>query len=764
MADLELFSSSLTDLDPASVPIEIQVAFSEMSLYPRARNLRLVRWDATFIGIVVELPVQRPSRGTPSGADIRHWEPMLFLLHERRYSLDVPRVWADRKDFPTDLPHLNPVWSGQPQSLCLHRGSLNDWFAEHSLHELVDRARQWLRDAAYGTLIPEGDRFEVTRLVGSLGLMVYPYAEYTEVINSNSSSEWMPIFLEFLGKQDLFTDALLAFNHSWFPDQGQLETVRDICVRNNKISKELQQQKSLLGMLLWPTPDRISSRYFGVLPSNLGELVVFANDIGIDLESILKSFLERGAAVLKGIPILIAVRRPSLLIGKETNLEILHFVVIHTETEGVSISPDAQVFLLNQVEPMTPASARRLSRRDEDQSESATMILGTGALGSKVALHRGRGGDDALTLVETDTLSPHNLVRHALLRDGLGQNKAVALRNAIGNLFQGGPDKVGVKVLERDALDILAEGPEGPLASHQILLDCTASQRVLRGIVQSNIPESCRVVRAEIADLGRLGFWTAEGPNRSPRLDDLQYVLFAEGLKDDLVSRWLREHRQEREALDGPALEEISLGVSCSTTTLRLADDVISYHAAAVSLGIRDLPEAGEVGIISWAGEGGQPASIKRLTVSATIVCQPEESRDWQVRFLGPAVEEMRLRFHKAGHAETGGILFGRYDFKRKIVYVAVASPPPRDSVGLSSVFMRGTFGLWDHVTQAHESTGGLIDYVGEWHTHPRGPGSLSPKDWQTVHELEAMHKTTGFPTLVTIITPRESVPHLFVP
>jgi hypothetical protein len=762
MAEPELFSSAYPDLEPTTMSPDIQAALADLKNYPLSRNVRLIRWDTSRIGITAELPVERPSRGTPSGADIRHWEALLFLFHEHRYPLDVPSTRADRKDFPTDLPHLNPVSKGQPQSLCLHRGSLNDWFAEHTLHELVDRARKWLRDAVNGTLIGEKDRFEVTRLDRFLGLMIYPYDDYLNTIQEKPTTPWTPILLELLSKQDFVVGDVLAFNHRIFSNVDHLETARDLCIELNAVRKETQQNKWLLGMLLWPSLESVHRCYFGILPSNYGELVALANEIGIDLERQTQEFLARGAAILKGIPILLAVRRPSPLIGKETNIEILNFIVLHNE--GPSIAPDSQVWMLSQVEPMTPASARRLSRRGDDPVEPRTMILGTGALGSKIALHRGRGGDDAMTLVDTDTLSPHNLVRHALLKESLGKNKANALREVIGNLFHGGPDRSQVKVLEQDALDVLDEAPNGPLSEHGLLLDCTASQRVLRAIVQADLPENCRVVRAEIGDLGRLGFWTAEGPNRSPRLDDLQHVLFAEALNDEMVSRWLQEHREQREVLVGPALEEISLGVSCSTTTLRLADEVISYHAAAISLGIRELPEAGEIGIISWTAEGGQPGAIKRLTVSKTVVSQPEEAPEWQVRFLGPAADAMRLHFLKAGHAETGGVLFGRIDSKRKIVFVTNASSPPSDSVGRSFIFRRGIRGLWERTSQAHEASGQLIDYVGEWHTHPRGPGALSSLDWQTVHELQEIHKSDNRPTLVTIVTPTDFVPHFFVP
>lgn len=763
MADADLHSAAQRDLNPADVPPALQAALAELQGYPRARDVRLISWNDTHVAITLSVDVARPSRGTPSGADIRGREPLLLVFNKQTYPYKAPYVRADRKDFPADLPHLNPVPSGSPQWFCLHRGDLDDWFAEHSLAELVRRAQEWLHDAAHGTLMREADRFETTRIATFLGFSVFPYEEYTRKVLATTASGSEVVLFELLKARGVHPEQGFTIYHSTFVDEGETERYRAV-VRdfNSAQGQRGSEEKMQLGLLLWPDPARVDPEYFGVLPSTFGELAAFGDKCGIDVRSAIRTYNSQELGSLVGVPVLIAVRRPQPLIGQETNIELISFVVRveHTDAETPD---DAPVYVLTHVEPMTPESARRMSRREDDPAEPRTLVLGLGALGSKIALHRGRGGDDAMTLVDTDVISPHNLVRHALLRSALGGNKAEATRDEIGRLFQGGADRTQLQALKLNAFSLLAESPGGPLSGHGLLLDCTASKSVLHALVDATLPEETRTVRAEIAHRGQLGFWLAEGPGRSPRLDDLQTALFAQALRDPTLSQWLQHHRDDREDLVGAALEDITVGVSCNSTTLRLADDVVSYHAASISLALRDLPDAGEIGVVSWTGDGHHPAGVRRVTVSPTVARRPAEAPGWTVRYLGAAADDMRMRFLRAADKETGGVLYGRIDPKRQIVYVAYASAPPPDSVGHSYVFRRGIEGLHEQVEEVDELTGGLITYVGEWHTHPRGSGDLSSVDQKAVDTLQAIHAAARFPTLVTIVTPLDIVPHLFV-
>jgi hypothetical protein len=79
-----------------------------------------------------------------------------------------------------------------------------------------------------------------------------------------------------------------------------------------------------------------------------------------------------------------------------------------------------------------------------------------------------------MTLADYDELSPHNLVRHGLLADGLGTGKADGLKNAVKAMFYA--DKaVEIETFRRSALDILVEEDKELLGRHSWLIDATAS-------------------------------------------------------------------------------------------------------------------------------------------------------------------------------------------------------------------------------------------------------------------------------------------------
>lgn len=71
----------------------------------------------------------------------------------------------------------------------------------------------------------------------------------------------------------------------------------------------------------------------------------------------------------------------------------------------------------------------------------------------------------------------------------------------------------------------------------------------------------------------------------------------------------------------------------------------------------------------------------------------------------------------KAGRAETGGILIGRYSELGDRAVVIEASGPPRDSRRFAFAFWRGIVGLRTLLADRWRKT--RHHYLGEWHFHP---------------------------------------------
>src|SRR5439155_14917233 len=178
---------------------------------------------------------------------------------------------------------------------------------------------------------------------------------------------------------------------------------------------------------------------------------------------------------------------------------------------------------------------------------------------------------------------------------------------------------------------------------------------------QSDLPERVRIVRCELTDNGQLGVLLSEGRGRNPRLDDLQAALFDLAIDNERLSAWLKHHREETLLLRGPALEEIGVGISCSSDTMRLADDVVSYHASLFSIVVRDILNCGgNQGMIQANSVTQSPLQVtsSSLPVGEVITMGLKHSK-WKIRLGANAFRDLRSAHKTAGKNETGGLLVG---------------------------------------------------------------------------------------------------------
>lgn len=280
------------------------------------------------------------------------------------------------------------------------------------------------------------------------------------------------------------------------------------------------------------------------------------------------------------------------------------------------------------------------------------------------------------------------------------------------------------------------------------------------------LSDTLRVHRVEIAHRGKLGLLSIEGVGRNPRIDDLQTLIYDSAIEDEAIAAWLEEVKSTREDRVGSGgLEDIQVGLSCSSATMRLADEVVSFHAAAATRRLRpylakDGPARtdGLVNLSFLSEEGDSRASVR--TVGATVVFGADYG--WQIRIAATAAKEMSELMRRHSPSETGGIPVGRLAATRKTIYVTRLVPAPPDSRGTPWAFTRGTEKLPEALARVECRTGGLLTYVGEWHTHPAGGSDLGDTDKTAVISLRSILDRVGQPTLVTIVMPEEIWPHLF--
>jgi proteasome lid subunit RPN8/RPN11 len=146
---------------------------------------------------------------------------------------------------------------------------------------------------------------------------------------------------------------------------------------------------------------------------------------------------------------------------------------------------------------------------------------------------------------------------------------------------------------------------------------------------------------------------------------------------------------------------------------------LVALYAAVGAKAVRDAAADAGPRIAVW---GSDPDDMTVSRIALTPAPMIEISNDgWTLCTDQSVVDKvMRLRGEKLSN-ETGGVLIGSFDMKRKIVYVADAEASPRGSREEPTLYIRGSEGMAARLAQIEAATAENLEYVGEWHSHPAG-------------------------------------------
>jgi proteasome lid subunit RPN8/RPN11 len=777
------FTSSLPRENEVGLSPSIQLALSEIRKAFADQKIKAVSWNESYIAIPLILKINLPSRGTVNDVDIRRDEPIFLLLERQNYPYKAPLAGSNRRDFPKDrLPHLNPKPPGNPASFCLHRGSIDTWFSEHSIIDYIQRIQFWFSDAASDRLIRKEDGFEVTRIDEFSGFCIYESSHLQDKVKKEWQSSrnksgfcFVPYILLKSSEKEPFIDG-----KSFFTIKMENPLTDNIPNKIIELKKEInafhtdsnRSDCHLYGILAWPPKKMIYKRFFADLPGKLDEMVSFSDKIEIPLNKGLNSYFSKNLHLLAGIPITLVIPRPQHVLKTESNLELLNFM-IYCDTKTKSLkdekSLESKVSPMIQRSPFTLQLAKKISRLPSDFDIGKILFLGCGAIGSKFALHIIKGGQtQKITFVDNDVLSSHNLVRHGLLTEGLGMNKAQAMKDVVENVYSADKDSISVDAIKGNIIDLFLGKNHEVFCQHTWMIDATASPIIRDIILRENLPSSLSICRCEIADDGKLGFLSIEGPNRNPRLDDLLFFILDLAIDHPEISNWLMSTKNQRDSNPETILEEIAIGMSCSSETMRLADDSVSFHASLFSLGFRKIAQkksANNNGFLQISYNDIDHESncvVQSYDIAPVSKIKGENDKNWQIRVMAKVRDELMQHLCESGRNETGGLLIGQIDPKKKIIYVTRILPAPLDSKCGPYAFERGVQDVPEDITRIVQLSGGMIDYVGEWHTHPNGGKKLSIIDYDAVKKIKKVLDPVLRPTFVMIVTKEGLYPYIF--
>ncbi|WP_026968219.1 Mov34/MPN/PAD-1 family protein [Algoriphagus terrigena] len=755
------FSDGLKLLNPqdeAKLPVNILGSLALLKKkYPASRVRAFEGPDEFFIAM--DLEIRRPNRAVM----YHKKEPVLIKLDVKDYPFVAPAPYTDRLDFPAEnTPHINPTIKGRPYSLCLFRGDSSDWFSQHTILDFVERLRAWMQDAAEDNLIKPDDDFELTRVDEDQHVIFFPERDVVDIINAewkeNSGSKGMVVANFVINTEDAPKDA------------GQKEIAWLVRLFQQEIGDLTQasvvtEPKQVPGLILFANADTIDSRYVTRLPHDLESLIVWADERGIDLQNMLAKFAASHLEMGRMFPIVFAIKRPRKVINHLTDLEFISFTIIpvfeeHTKALLLSSSvASAALYRKNSI-PL----AQYLSGYPSGESYSEVHYIGLGAVGSKIAMHFSRAGLIPKTLIDPDYSLPHNNIRNALINYP-GVKKIDKLDSDIKQLYLNNIDNAfDIKKKPKELLNALAEDPELFSDKKQLIIDSTASYGVENFLNRRLKVDGSRYARIELADKGNIGFLRVEGLQRNPRIDDLMMEVYRLAITDKNLSAWLKENHLARASHS--LIDEIYLGLNCSTDTLIMPDDKVSLHTAAASIGLRNFNQSPQdSGLLQITKVSDGPLvslGTEALAVQPVFIVKADNQPEWQLRFRHSLYEYLINELHENRPNETGGIFIGRVDKANKIIYIADILNAPSDSTKSPYMFTRGIEGLSEKVKQIRDKTGDMLEYVGEWHTHPTGSASLSGTDKHAISEIRKILDPIHYPTCITVINGKKIHPYVF--
>lgn len=681
-----------TDVNDLTPGPEMDLAQAIQRRNSSAVRIREVRLDeaAGHTALLVDIDVQRPQRLEHA---INQTEPLAIVFSRE----DIrPAVFSARDDFP-DTPHQNWVPEGCPSSLCVDDRPWPEAKLSYTPAEFLWRIETWLSKAARGEL-------------------------------HDPSQPLDPIFLQSSETLILPAEALAnADKPLEFCGQYKVDNPSHIIARPYT---DAPPDTPGFVVLSYQLPPQAMPR-MRYAPTTLGKLNDELNKAGIDLFDDMRKRLRGWAGMDSenrrrlAERLVIVVQFPVMNAGRTAN-DVRAFLTSETagqvgEALGILLknvtgSGYSQMLMQGQsrAEGIKVLHTQVHLHFNRDMAAAISghaqadrrrvILIGAGSLGSQLGMSLIREGKFCWTVIDGDTLLPHNLGRHALLHNSLAASKAGALASEMGALIGERVDAYRWDVLQTPREEERKEY-DAKFTEADFIIDASASVAVSRHLSDmSNSP--ARRFSVFFNPAGTAAVLLAEGKDRSITLRDLeaQYhrlLLTEPTLEDHLVQD----------------VEGVRYSGSCRALTNRIASTNATILSALIARGIAACADQDEAEIRIWSclDDGGVSAISRRGERVFHI-----DTNDWKVTYDRGLLKVLSDRRDLKLPNETGGILLGVVDMNHRSIHIAQALPEPVDSKGSPTEFERGISGLAEILAQASKTTMDQLRYVGEWHSHPK--------------------------------------------
>ncbi|APG86964.1 hypothetical protein SAMCCGM7_pB0249 (plasmid) [Sinorhizobium americanum CCGM7] len=704
-----------------------------------------------YVVLRVEMPLPFAAKGeSPNGVNLQERVEIRIV---RDYPWRSPTFYL-RQDFPRDLPHLS---AGSGKALprpCLVDGSIDEYFNSFGLLEVgilqvLSQMGLWLAKAAVNRLMDPDHGWEPVMRHDLDDVVVLDPTAVRERIGKGAGTVWLRSdFLRYRsGQGRLNGDVVyLTVTGELAPSVGKLSAFPfDI-----EVLASGQPYGKTITAVFWPSDEVVTKTILPETIETLEDLAVRAKELGFGpaFDLFLRRLEERWVAppwTSQGslpIGVILCARRPFPLIGRDSNIELLPYVFDisprKTRTTLYEGPSGRCVVTARQVDKVSAGLLRTVSA-SADLGTAA--LIGCGSVGSKVALHLVRSGARITALADKGVLQPHNMARHALVRDFLLLAKASELAAELMKLGQ------TPQVYLSDVAHGLAKADDRAKiapAGTKAVVNTTASLLVREALsIASPVDLPARVTEIALFGRGRGAFVLHEGAERNPTIADLEIELSAKAT--ELESTLLFD--------DEFGLTEIQIGDGCGSLTMPMTDARLSAMSAEATELLSDFVTKGaDCGAIAVGVQNDEtPTAVWRKIFVPSMVSIPVAGADWTLKLSVDVDRRIRDEIAACPGVETGGLMIGACSARTRTITVVDLLPAPPDSQRTASLFVLGKQGLKDAVMKRHVRSGKRLLDVGTWHSHLAEQGP-SQTDWSTARELAGERSP---PAVLLIATPR---------
>ncbi|KPB71322.1 ThiF family adenylyltransferase [Pseudomonas cannabina] len=722
-------------------------------LFPKTRSLLNACKENQFVD-VVELRVFEQSGSTTEiividagDATIEHASPSGIKRNERlaigiRASTHMPViVWALRKDFP-GLSHLHATPEGEPRALCLYNVAWSSTERTWTAEKLIQRIFWWLKQSATGTLHRSDQPLEQLFYLSQYQLLLpSDHLKYTAGQENQLAIQWLP------------------------DDNGML---RALPPSSPVYNPEYVGRFQLLPIMIGP----LESHEVVAAPRTLGQLQDRLRTLGSDLIGPLINSLKTSFAVgagpltqnLKAVTgLIILVYVPRNRNGVFDRHDVLGYIVLKNPIDlanDLGLNPfvvnersylvpligedscapqsenwkSSEVLLVEIRQGVDRKFAQSLSSIDPVSADFQGVLAGVGALGSLLADIWAREAWGKWTYVDPDKLLPHNLTRHIAVDAQLGLSKTAVVKRHVTEIFPNTPAPTAINASVTDELELLSTS----LASADVLVDVTTTLNVPRDLsVREGVP---RIASLFITPSGNGCVLMLEDKNRSLRA----WAIEAQYYRAILTSQWGEGHLVSH-------LGDIWVGGGCRDISVKISPERIHLHAGVLSRQLRRSLQSPDARACVWTVDDATDAvSQTELLLHTSYAIQ---RKGWTIIYDDGLMTKLNQYRDNGLPSETGGMLLGVTDTKSMTILMVDALAAPVDSQASPCHFIRGKEGQQEALEACHLRTANIVDYIGEWHSHPHGcPSTPSQDDKNLLASLTRKMSADGLPMLMVIV------------